>query len=342
VQPALIPLVLSLALVVLAARAGGYLAARVGQPAVLGELLTGLLVGNLELAGYSGLQHLETETSVDLLAQAGVAVLLFQVGLESTVGQMKRVGVFSVRVAVCGVAGSFAAGWIASRLFLPSATAYAHIFLGATLIATSVGVSARMLKELGRMAQPEARVILGAAVVDDVIGLAALAVMGASIALSLSRLAGVTIMLAAFVAGLMIDERRSMAVARVIDPLAAWLVPAFFLVMGLRADLSLFAEPGVVVLASALVVAAVAGKLCCAAGLLGARAAGINRLAVSVGMLPRGEVELVFANLGLTLVVAGQPVISPGTFAAIVVTVMATTLVTPPALTWSFARIRAS
>ena len=335
----MVSLILTLAVVLVTAKVSGYLAARAGQPRVLGELVAGLLIGNLALGGYRGLEHLRTDARVDLLAQIGVVVLLFQVGLESTVAHMKRVGLASLLVAVCGVAGSFAAGWIVSRLLMPSATAYSHVFLGATLIATSVGVSARMLKELGRSAQAEARVILGAAVVDDVIGLIVLAVMGASIAVSLSRLAGVTIMIAAFVAGLVVDERRSIAAAKVVDPIAGWLVPVFFLVMGLRADLSVFAQPGVVGLATALLAAAVAGKLCCAAGLLGASGKGINRLAVCAGMIPRGEVELIFANLGLTLVVAGQPVISSGVFSAIVVTVMATTVITPPALKWSFARL---
>lgn len=335
----IISLAIALGVVLIAARAAGYLAAKAGQPAVLGELAAGLVIGNLTLTGYSGLSHLRTATSVDLLAQVGVVVLLFQVGLDLTITHMRRVGRASVLVAVCGVAGSFAAGWTASRLLMPSASAYAHVFLGATLIATSVGVSARMLKELGRMTQPEAHVILGAAVVDDVIGLAVLAVMGASMAVSLSRFAGVAIMIAAFVGGLVVDERRSIAVAAVVDPIAEWLVPVFFLVMGLRADLSVFAQPGVIGIASALFAAAIAGKLCCAAGLSGAGGRGINRLAVSVGMFPRGEVELIFANLGLTLAVAGRPVVSPSIFSAIVVTVMATTFITPPALKWSFERV---
>ena len=394
-------------MILVAAKVGGKLAARVGQPHVIGELAAGLIIGNLTLGGYSGLAYLKTDPSVDTLAQLGVILLLFQVGLESTVAQMARVGFTAFLVAVCGVVGSFAAGWTASRWLLPSASSYTHMFLGATLTATSVGVTARMLKELGRLRDPEARVILGAAVVDDVIGLVVLAVITAFIAAAgagepasysrivivlakavafcagglaigmrvsphllrfaskyaewtllacslafcfamawLARLFGLAPLIGAFAAGLVIEEwhyadavtRRERTLADLLEPIASFLVPVFFVVIGLRADLSAFAQLRVLGLASALLAAAIIGKLFCAAALAGTRGAGINRLAVCVGMVPRGEVELIFANVGLTLAVAGQPVISPSVFSAIVVTVMATTVMTPPALKWSFAR----
>jgi Kef-type K+ transport system membrane component KefB len=408
VDSGLISLALTLAIVFLAARVGGYVATRAGQPAVLGELGAGLVVGNLTLAGYSGFEHLKTDASLDMVSQAGVILLLFQVGLESTVGEMARAGVSAFLVAACGIAGSFGAGWAVSRWFLPASGTYTHVYLGATLTATSVGVTARVLKQLGHARDPESYVILGAAVMDDVLGLIVLTVVAALMTASgagvsaapwrvlivflkaaafcggglaigmrvsplllrlvskraewalvagalafcavmawLAGLFGLAPLIGAFAAGLVIEEWHytdaagggERTLAALLEPVASYLVPVFFFVVGLKADLAAFAQPGVVTLASALLVAAVAGKLCCAAGLAGSRGDGLNRLAVCVGMMPRGEVELIFAKLGMTLVVAGHPLITPSLFAAIVAVVIATTVITPPALKWSLGRL---
>src|SRR5439155_19984584 len=121
----------------------------------LGELAAGLVLGNLTLAGYSGFDYLKSDPLIDTLSRLGVILLLFQVGLESTVAQMMRVGLSSFLVATLGVIGPFILGWGVGAWLLPGASVYAHIFLGATLTATSVGITARVLKDLGKSQSDE-------------------------------------------------------------------------------------------------------------------------------------------------------------------------------------------
>lgn len=398
-------LILSLAIILLVAKLGGHFAAKLGQPPVLGELLAGVLLGNLTLAGFTRLDYLKSDSAVDMLSRIGVILLLFQVGLESTVAQMLKVGLSSVLVATLGVIGPFLLGWGVGGWLLPDASVYTHIFLGATLTATSVGITARVLKDLGRSQSDEARIILGAAVIDDVQGLVILAVVtgiiaaanqGAALsygaigvvlakaggflfgALALgvyfspklfslaSRLEASGVLLAvglafcfvlawladaiglapivgAFAAGLVLEDlhyrdfvdRGEHSLDDLIEPIASFLVPIFFVVMGLRTDLHVFTRPGVVGLAAALTLAAVVGKQLCAFGVVGN---GFDRLSVGIGMIPRGEVGLIFANIGLTLMVAGVAVVDQSVFSAVVVMVITTTVITPPALKWSFER----
>jgi Kef-type K+ transport system membrane component KefB len=399
------PLILSVAMILVAAKLGGHVAMRYSQPPVLGELAAGLLIGNLGLFGLHGFEYLRTDANVDMLSRLGVVLLLFQVGLESTVGQMAKVGLSSFMVATLGVIGPFVIGFGVGAWLLPTASIYAHIFLGATLTATSVGITARVLKDLGRSQSDEARIILGAAVIDDVQGLVILAVVtgiiaaanhgqalsyGAigivvgkatlflvgSLALGVylsprlftlaSKLKASGVLLAvglafcfvlawtasaiglapivgAFAAGLVLEDlhyrdftdRGEHALGELVEPVASFLVPIFFVVMGIRTDLRVFANNGVLGLAAALTLAAIVGKQLCAVGVVGR---GFDRLSVGIGMIPRGEVGLIFANMGLTLVVGGQQVVDQNVFSAVVVMVIATTLVTPPMLSWSFAR----
>jgi Kef-type K+ transport system membrane component KefB len=158
--------VLSLAIILIAAKLGGDVATRIGQPTVLGELVVGVILGNLSLIGVSSLDYIKSDAAIDMLSRLGVLILLFEVGLESTVGQMLKVGLSSFIVATLGVAAPFALGWGVGVWLLPDASSYVHAFLGATLTATSVGITARVLKDLGRSQSNEARVILGAAVID--------------------------------------------------------------------------------------------------------------------------------------------------------------------------------
>ncbi|MGH7515700.1 MAG: cation:proton antiporter, partial [Gemmatimonadales bacterium] len=167
----------ALAIVLASARLGGDLAERAGQPAVLGELLTGVLLGNAGLLGVPYLHALATDGTIDILARLGVILLLFEVGLEATVRDMMRVGPRALAVAVLGVVTPWLLGWGVAAWFLPHHSAYVHAFIGAALTATSVGITARVLKDLGHAAAPEARIILGAAVLDDVLGLVVLGVM---------------------------------------------------------------------------------------------------------------------------------------------------------------------
>jgi Kef-type K+ transport system membrane component KefB len=399
--------VLSLALILVAAKVGGELAIRVGQPSVLGELLVGVVLGNLGVVGYHGLDALATDPALDLLAKIGVLLLLFEVGLESTVGQMRTVGLSAVLVAVIGVIVPFALGWGAGAWLLPQASPYAHAFLGATLTATSVGITARVLKDLGRSQTGEARVILGAAVVDDVLGLVILAVVSgvigsanSGVAMSYADIAaivakaavfligstligtrlsprffgwasrfqahgvllavglafcfflswlaawmGLAPIVGAFAAGLILErvhyrdftDRGEHGLEELVHPISSFLVPVFFVLMGVRTNLRTFLEPGVAVLALVLIVAAVLGKQACSLGVV---TKGVDRVTVGVGMIPRGEVGLIFANIGLSLEINGTRVIDQSEFSALVAMVIFTTLVTPPALKWTLGRVR--
>lgn len=394
-----------LVVILLAAKLGGELAVRIGQPAVLGELIIGVALGNLTLVGFSGLQPIKSDPFIEMFAHVGVLILLFEVGLESTVGQMLKVGWSSLLVAGLGVLAPFALGWGVGAWLLPNQSAYVHAFLGATLTATSVGITARVLKDLGSSQSDEARVILGAAVIDDVLGLVILAVvtsaivaadaggsvassevilmtakaagflvgalvlgvlvsrrlfslasklrnrgvlivLGLSFCFSLSWLAsliGLAPIVGAFAAGLVLEDvhyrdfvaRGERGLEELIHPISAFLVPIFFVLMGMRTDLTSFARPGVFGLAAALTLAAVLGKQVCALGVLGR---GIDRLTVGLGMVPRGEVGLIFANIGLALSIGGVRIISDATFSAVVIMVIVTTMVTPPALKWSLGR----
>jgi Kef-type K+ transport system membrane component KefB len=396
---------LALTVILLTAKLGEHLAVRVGQPGVLGELLAGIILGNLGVIGFSGLEYVKTDPFVDVIAQIGVIVLLFHAGLESTVAQMMKVGVSSALVAVLGVIAPGVLGWGVGAWLLPQAGAYAHLFLGATLCATSVGITARVLQDLDRARSREARIILGAAVIDDVLGLVILAVVtgaitaangggttsvgavawilakaaiflvgalflglrvspwlfslasklrarsallvaGLSFCFILSWLAGrigLAPIVGAFAAGLILEDahyrdfvkRGEPSLDHLIQPLAAFLVPVFFVVMGMRTDLRSFVHPGVFGLAIAITVAAILGKQICSLGVV---TKGVDRLSVGIGMVPRGEVGLIFANVGLTLTLDGQRIISPTTFSAVVIMVIITTMLTPPALKWSLLR----
>lgn len=394
-----------LVIILLAAKFGGDLATRIGQPAVLGELLLGVALGNLTLVGYTGLEPMKSDAFIDMFAQVGVLLLLFETGLESTVGQMLKVGLSAVVVATLGVFAPFALGWAVGAWLLPEQSFYVHAFLGAALSATSIGITARVLKDLGRSQTREARIILGAAVIDDVLGLVILAlVTGAiaaadqggtiaagSIALILvkavgflvgalvlgvlcskklfslaSRLRAKEVLLAvglafcfllswlasaiglapivgAFAAGLILEEvhyrdfvgRGEKGLDELLHPISSFLVPIFFVLMGMKTDLGAFANLEVLGLAGALTLAAILGKQACSLGVLGKN---IDRLSVGIGMIPRGEVGLIFANVGLGLSIGGVRIISEATFSAVVLMVIVTTLVTPPALRWSLSR----
>jgi Kef-type K+ transport system membrane component KefB len=399
------PVVLALAVILTAAKLAGDLAMRVGQPAVLGELLAGVVLGSLDLAGLDWFHAIESDANVDILARLGVIILLFEVGLESTVRDMMRVGLPSLAVAVLGVVTPFALGWGVGALLLPEKSVYVHAFLGATLTATSVGITARVLKDLGRSQSAEARVILGAAVIDDVLGLVILAVVGGVIAAAdrggavsygeiglivgkaaaflfgalaiglylsprlfglASRLRGRGVLLVtalvfcfalaylssevglapivgAYAAGLILEDvhfrdftsRGEHQLEDLVQPISTVLVPVFFVLMGMHVDLGAFARLDVLGLAALLTLAAILGKQACSLGTLGRP---LDRLSIGIGMIPRGEVGLIFANIGLGLTVAGERVIDEGTFSAVVIMVIVTTMLTPPALKWSLTR----
>jgi Kef-type K+ transport system membrane component KefB len=176
------PMVLvGVAAILVIAKVGGELFERFHQPAVLGELIGGIIAGNLVLLGFHGAESLKTNEIIGALAEIGVIILLFEVGLESSLGGMLEVGWSSLVVAVLGVIAPFFLGWAVAAYFIPGEATLGHVFIGATLCATSVGITARVLKDMGRLATRESRIILGAAVIDDVLGLLILAVVAGAI-----------------------------------------------------------------------------------------------------------------------------------------------------------------
>ena len=405
------PMVLvGVAAMLVVAKLSGELFERVAQPAVLGELLGGILVGNLALIGFNGAEFLKTNEIIGALAQLGVIILLFEVGLESNVAEMMEVGWSSLAVAVAGVIVPFLLGWGVAAYFLPDGSQLEHFFIGATLCATSVGITARVLKDLGQLSRHEARIILGAAVIDDVLGLLILAVIagaiksaqngtslavvdvslialkaicfligstlvghylvpkvfhragrlqgnGVLLALSISfcfmlawvaSLVGLAPIVGAFAAGLVLDEahfesfrsREERRLEQLLAPVSSLLVPLFFVLMGLKVDLRVFVRADLIVYAAALTGAAIVGKQVCS---LAAFEKSINRVAIGFGMIPRGEVGLILAGIGATLTLpnlqgVNEPVVGSATFGAIVLMVIATTLITPPLLKWSLGR----
>jgi Kef-type K+ transport system membrane component KefB len=393
----------ALAVVLIGARLGGALFERFGQSPVLGELLAGIVIGNLGIVGFTGLVGLRDLPGIDLLAQVGVLFLLFKVGLETDIAKMMAVGGSSFIVAVLGVIAPMVLGFFCSRGFFPAHDPLTHWFVGATLCATSVGITARVLADLGRTTSTEGRIILGAAVIDDVLGLMVLAVVGGvieaanrgeafdprtlgwivakatfflglaigvgrwvsrrlfgfasrlagegallSVALALcfalswlSGKVGLAPIVGAFAAGLIVEEphyrglvardHKGRTLPELLEPIASFLVPVFFVLMGMRVDLTVFGAPGVLGFAAALTAAAVVGKQVCSLGVL---ERGADRIAVGLGMIPRGEVGLIFAGIGAALMLRGERVIDDAVFSAVVIMVALTTLVTPPLLVW--------
>ena len=399
-----IPLLLYLVLILLSAKLMGHIGVLLGQPSVLGELCAGILLGNLGLLGFQGFEGIASDPYVDILARIGVVVLLFEVGLESTTRDILGVGVSSLIVAVLGVAAPFGLGWFVGIWLLPDASAYVHAFLGATLCATSVGITARVLQDIGKSRAKEARIILGAAVIDDVLGLIILAsvsgiilaaeggktlglwpqaaialkaggflagslmlgalftpkifsvaaklrgpgvLVGVSLAFCfllafLAGEAGLAPIVGAFAAGLILEpvhfqsfgERNIHHLEDAMKPLSEFLAPVFFVQMGAKVDLRVFSSVDTLWLAFALTAAAIVGKQVCSLGVL---EKGVNRWAVGFGMIPRGEVGLIFASIGAALVLGGERIIDATTYSAVIIMVLLTTIVTPPLLKWSLA-----
>lgn len=208
-ESAISQVLLALIIILLAAKLGGELFEKMKQPAVLGELVFGMLVGNITLlsGGLLSFGHIFETGIVETLAEFGVMILLFQVGLESNVKDMLKVGLSSMVVAFVGVIAPMILGYYASAFILPEAGFNTHLFIGATLTATSVGITARVLKDLGKLSTPEAKIVLGAAVIDDVLGLIILAIVSGIVRsgqVSLASVITITSTSLAFLAGAII------------------------------------------------------------------------------------------------------------------------------------------
>ncbi len=173
------PVILGLMVILLAAKLGGEIFEKLNQPAVLGELIFGMIIGNFALlsGGFFDFGQMFESESIDIFARLGVMILLFQVGLESNVKELLKVGISSVTVAIIGVVAPMILGYYVCVLIIPEAGFNAHLFVGATLTATSVGITARVLKDLNKLKTAEAKIILGAAVIDDILGLIILSIV---------------------------------------------------------------------------------------------------------------------------------------------------------------------
>lgn len=398
---------IALTVVIMGAKLGAFLAQRVSQPPVLGELIFGVLLGNLTLVGLNWIEPLTHLNTIHTLAEIGVILLLFEVGLESDLGQMMKVGMSSFLVAMLGVVGPFLLGWGVGVWFYPGQSIYMHVFLGAVLTATSVGITARVLKDIKKIDSDEARIILGAAIIDDVLGLLILAVVSGIIyaadtgtemsslailwliakammflfgAIVVGRLfykqmfrvanymrvhgmllitalascflmaflaakVGLAPIVGAFAAGLVLDDvyystqvnLGKHSIEEVLAPVAMFLVPIFFVTVGMDVDLSMFTDLRVIGFSLMLTLAAVVGKQFSSIGVVQKKGARkVNRWIVGLGMIPRGEVGLIFAGIGLTLFYKGKAIETPEIYSAVVLMVMLTTVISPPLLTWAF------
>ncbi|MEZ5258474.1 MAG: cation:proton antiporter [Ilumatobacteraceae bacterium] len=376
-------LLFALAIVLLAAKFCGELVERFGIPSVLGEIVAGILIGPHAL-NLVDIEHAYIGSSIGVLAELGVLLLLLQVGMEMDLAELGKVGTSSLAVAVIGVAAPFATGTLAA-IALGQDTKTA-IFVGAALTATSVGITARVFGDLGALSSTESRVVLGAAVADDVLGLVILTVVvkvvtGGSVGvgtvastlglavlfLVVSGIVGlgvvpkaldlvdrigrsnttVTVLafallfafagfadlaklapiIGAFMAGLALGASRHQE--RLHHDTAAigqLLIPIFFVQIGLDTDLGVMGDPKVIGIAMVLFVLAVVGKLVAAWGIGGLAA---DKILIGIGMVPRGEVGLIFASIGLA-----DGVLDNELYASLLIVMLLTTLVTPPALRW--------
>lgn len=408
-----------IAVILIAAKLSS-LVERFGQPSVLGELIIGVVLGNLALLGLTTFEPLRHNEIIAFLAELGVVILLFQIGLESNISQMKRVGMRAMLVAIVGVVVPFVLGtYLVGPWLLPGLSDNAYLFLGATLTATSVGITARVFKDLGKLKTSEAQIVLGAAVIDDVMGLIILAVVSAIVTIGavsvgtvsiivakavlflvgaivvgqliaptlgrsfsqihagvgmkftlaicfgllmafVAHLIGLAPIVGAFAGGLILDPVhfryfkdpkivRDVKVAvreadvhtreqvlraiephahrhieDIIEPVAYFLVPIFFVMTGFGVKLETMFDLPILLTALGITVAAFVGKI--VSGLVAGK---VDKKIVGFGMVPRGEVGLIFAMIG-----KGLGVVNDEIFSVIVIMVILTTLLTPPILTY--------
>ncbi|MDP5114006.1 MAG: cation:proton antiporter [Ilumatobacteraceae bacterium] len=378
----------NLLIIILVARLAAELAERIKIPAVLGEIVAGIIIGPSVLGLIDPIKHLDVADMVLLLGEIGVILLLFQVGLEMDLGEMAKVGKPAFVVAIIGVAVPFAAGFGVAASF--GEDAKVALFIGATLTATSVGITARVLGDLRALALRESRIVLGAAVADDVLGLVILTVVvkvvtegsisagvvletiglavgfllitgllaiyviprlftridrlakstttivssAFALTLAFSLLANqakLAFIIGAFMAGLAVGRSpQHERISEGLNPLGHIFIPVFFASIGINADLEAMFQPSVLVLAVSLTVVAIIGKL--VAG-LGVGRSGGDKLLIGIAMMPRGEVGLIFASIGLS-----KGVLDDELYGAVLLMVLVTTLITPPLIRLKLAK----
>ncbi|MDR1194925.1 MAG: cation:proton antiporter [Endomicrobium sp.] len=368
---------IALVVILAAAKIFGEIAVRFGQSGIVGELLAGVIIG-------PGVLGLVSETPIlTNISELGAIILLFEVGLSTDIKEFARAGGWATAVAFVGVMLPYFFGYFTFMYFGLSSTQ--SIFAGAVLTATSVGITARVFRDLKKLESEEAKIVLGAAVIDDVIGLAILAVVlklvsgGTVTAGSIAQIAGTAVLflalaigaglliapsifklvskmkqenivfvagfafclliaalsskfglapiVGAFAAGLVLSStKQGEEVKNGIKPLSAFFVPIFFVLMGTNVELGTFnpfvaGNGTILILTAVLFAVAFIGKT--AAGFVVFKK-GINKLLVGVSMVPRGEVGLIFAGIGLRNNVFGS-----NEYSALVAVIMLTTFVTP-------------
>jgi Kef-type K+ transport system membrane component KefB len=371
-------ILLDLTIILIVAKVAAEVSDRIRVPAVIGEIIAGILIGP------SVLGLVNTSDMLFFLAELGVILLLIQVGLETDIVELKSVGRASILVAIIGVVLPMVLGFGASSMLGESVNT--SLFVGAALTATSIGITARVFGDLRALATIEARTVLGAAVIDDVLGLIILTVVtriveqgsvgigtiASTIGLAIGFLAvtstvGFTIfpllfariaqgarststvsvvaigialgfsvladkanlapIIGAFVAGLAL--RRIAAHERVerdVSSIAQIFVPIFFLNIGISTDISAMADARVIGVALVLSAIAIVAKVGTALGVIGSRG---DKWTIGFGMLPRGEVGLIFASIGLSV-----GALSEELYGSLLVVVLVTTLIAPPLLRW--------
>jgi len=375
-------LFLALAALVTGARIAGAVAVRLGQPAVLGELLAGVALGPSVFAIVN-----PADPSLHVLAEFGVVILLFQIGLHTDLASLMRVGPAALAVGTVGVVVPFAGGYLGATMLgldpLPA------ILCASAMTATSIGISARLLGDAGELGSVEGRTVLGAAVFDDVIGLVILSVVATvaagegltalgiaqtagsafgflliafflgerlvprvfalvervpvpgttgvlalAFALALAAIAhysGSALIIGAFAAGLILHKTpQRLTIEKSTTALGYFFVPVFFASVGASVSLEALADPQAVVLGVVLLGIGIVTKFVAGFVPFWMR---MRYALVGVAMVPRGEVGLIFAQMGLTM-----GVISSDVFGSIMIMVIGTTLVTPPWLAWLLRR----
>jgi Kef-type K+ transport system membrane component KefB len=373
---------LTLFIMLVAAKVMAELFERLRQPAIPGEILAGVIIGPSLLA-WAGPSEI-TST----LAEIGVIFLLFTVGLETKPASIFKVGMRATVVAVLGVVAPLIAGWLLMKAW--GGTTIEALFVGTAMVATSIGITARVLSGLGLLDAPTARIILGAAVIDDILGLLILAIVssmaagtvnyveilttaglaigftafvalvgppvvtrvapsvermrsgqgififGLVLCLGLSVAAsyiGIAAIIGAFLAGMAIAETAedNPKMHRQMSGVTEFLVPFFLVNIGMQLSLDVFRSPSVIALCLLVTLVAIVTKLIGCG--LGAYNLGLRRAGqVGMGMVPRGEVGIIVAQIGLSLAVIGAELYGVVLFMAV-----ATTLVAPPFLKWLYA-----
>lgn len=318
---ATLELLLIIAATLIAAKLLALLAQRAGQPAVLGELIAGVLLGGSVLGWLD-----PTNPVVHALAEIGVVVLLFEIGLHTELKSITNVLGAATTVALVGVVLPLALGYAAvvALVGLPRIPA---LVCAASLTATSIGISARVLSDIGQLKSREGQVVLGAAVLDDIAGLMVLAVVTSVVTGNSSGVSGLgsAVILAAFGFGMILNRTAARGkIERFANSVGRFLVPFFFAAVGAAVRVGAFAEAATIAVAAILIITGVIGKYLAAYAPWWFRG---NKPLIGVAMIPRGEVGLIFAQMGLT-----TQAITPSLFSAITLMVMVTTFLAPPVL----------